>query len=398
MRIAILHPELGIGGAERLIVDAALALQERGHQVTIHTAFRDPAHCFGAACDGRLDVHVHAPRLPLAVRGRLRLPAAIARMRAVCRAALRTPADVIVCDVMSHIVPLLRRRTRAPILFYGHYPDLYLTPPRRGWYHAYRLPLDYLEERGLRAAHHVLVNSAYTAAAFRTAFPRLPRAPEVLHPSVAVHASAADAPPSRGAVIAVIGRLVPGKNLLLAVDAFAELRRRLAPARFAALRLVIAGAYDRRLGECAEALQQLRARCAAHGVAAQVEVRCSPSDGERDALLRQARCVLFTPLHEHFGYVPVEAMAAGRPVVATDCGGPTETVRDGETGFLCAPTAAAFAAALQRLIDDPDLADRFGAAGRARAAAHFSLAAFGNRLDAVLRALHERAAFDRRDR
>ena len=35
MRIAFLHPDLGIGGAERLVVDAAVALQQQGHDVTV---------------------------------------------------------------------------------------------------------------------------------------------------------------------------------------------------------------------------------------------------------------------------------------------------------------------------------------------------------------------------
>lgn len=46
MKIAIVHPDLGIGGAERLIVDAAIALKERGKDVTIYTSHHDPNHCF----------------------------------------------------------------------------------------------------------------------------------------------------------------------------------------------------------------------------------------------------------------------------------------------------------------------------------------------------------------
>jgi hypothetical protein len=48
------HPDLGIGGAERLVVDAAIALQSRGHKVTIFTSHCDPQHCFDEARDGKL--------------------------------------------------------------------------------------------------------------------------------------------------------------------------------------------------------------------------------------------------------------------------------------------------------------------------------------------------------
>ena len=90
-------------------------------------------------------------------------------------------------------------------------------------------------------------------------------------------------------------------------------------------------------------------------------------------------------MREHFGLVPIEAMAAGRPVIAADSGGPLETVVDGTTGFLRPPTADAFAGALRVLVEDPAAADRLGAAGRERVAAHFSLEAFGARLEEIIR-------------
>ena len=46
------HPDLGIGGAERLVLDAAVGLQDRGHRITIFTSHRDPKHCFDEARDG----------------------------------------------------------------------------------------------------------------------------------------------------------------------------------------------------------------------------------------------------------------------------------------------------------------------------------------------------------
>ena len=64
MDIAFIHPDLGIGsltprsaklivgGAERLVIDAAVGLQERGHRVTIYTSHCDKTHCFDEARDG----------------------------------------------------------------------------------------------------------------------------------------------------------------------------------------------------------------------------------------------------------------------------------------------------------------------------------------------------------
>jgi glycosyltransferase involved in cell wall biosynthesis len=76
---------------------------------------------------------------------------------------------------------------------------------------------------------------------------------------------------------------------------------------------------------------------------------------------------------ESYGMVNVEAMASGKSVVSTRRGGPSETVVDGETGFLVEPRdPAALATNVIRLLQDPALRARMGAAGRARVEEHFS--------------------------
>jgi hypothetical protein len=51
--VVFFHPDLGIGGAERLVVDAAVGLQQKGRRVVIFTQYCDPGHCFEEARDGR---------------------------------------------------------------------------------------------------------------------------------------------------------------------------------------------------------------------------------------------------------------------------------------------------------------------------------------------------------
>ena len=50
--IVFFHPDLGIGGAERLVIDAAVGLQALGHKVVVFTSHCDPQHCFEEARDG----------------------------------------------------------------------------------------------------------------------------------------------------------------------------------------------------------------------------------------------------------------------------------------------------------------------------------------------------------
>ena len=51
--VIFVHPDLGIGGAERLVIDAAVGLQSLGHKVTILTSHCDPKHCFEEVRDGK---------------------------------------------------------------------------------------------------------------------------------------------------------------------------------------------------------------------------------------------------------------------------------------------------------------------------------------------------------
>jgi alpha-1,3/alpha-1,6-mannosyltransferase len=95
---------------------------------------------------------------------------------------------------------------------------------------------------------------------------------------------------------------------------------------------------------------------------------------------------VYTPQHEHFGIVPLEAMAAARPVIACNSGGPTESVVHGTTGLLCEPSAVAFADAYGQLLD-AKAAAAMGAAARSHVVERFSRASFGAALSAKVQEL-----------
>jgi glycosyltransferase involved in cell wall biosynthesis len=97
--------------------------------------------------------------------------------------------------------------------------------------------------------------------------------------------------------------------------------------------------------------------------------------------------VVCVPSHaEPFGTVAAEAAAHGVPVVATDVGGLSEVVVDGETGVLVPPrNPAALAAAIAPLLDDRETRARMGARARERALARFAPGPYADRVDALLR-------------
>jgi glycosyltransferase involved in cell wall biosynthesis len=84
---------------------------------------------------------------------------------------------------------------------------------------------------------------------------------------------------------------------------------------------------------------------------------------------RYAKCVavIYPPLDEDYGYVSLEAMIAGKPVVTcTDSGGPNEFVVHEQTGLVVLPEPAAIAGALDRLWEFRTQAESMGLAGHAR--------------------------------
>jgi glycosyltransferase involved in cell wall biosynthesis len=84
---------------------------------------------------------------------------------------------------------------------------------------------------------------------------------------------------------------------------------------------------------------------------------------------------------EPFGRVLIEAMALGKPVVATAAGGPLEIVEPESTGLLARPgDDVEMAAVLRRLLRDPALRASMGEAGRRRAHEHFSLESFARNM------------------
>lgn len=109
MRIAFVHPDLGIGGAERLVVDAAVGLKRvGGHDVTIYTSHHDPGHAFAETCDGAVDVVVYGDFLPISLGGRFKIACALLRsVYLACRIVLRGQwPDLVFFDQVRHMGPL----------------------------------------------------------------------------------------------------------------------------------------------------------------------------------------------------------------------------------------------------------------------------------------------------
>ena len=193
--------------------------------------------------------------------------------------------------------------------------------------------------------------------------------------------------PQHARVVALIARFQDVKGH----DVFQDMARQVA-LQMPEAHFIVAGentqtnadnAYKQRILETAREDPLLRDRLHYLGFRA---------DTER--VIGAADVVVCSSDFESYGMVNVEAMACARPVVSTRRGGPSETVVDGETGFLVEPRdAEALARQVLILLRDADLRARMGAAGRARVESHFAARMMAEQFARTLdRVLDERSA------
>jgi len=164
-----------LGGAERLVVDAALGLQKLGHSVDLYTSHHDPTHCFEETRDGQtsssleflvsntgagtLSVHYIKPPFPRSLKGKLHIVFAHLRQLHLVTHLLGSGApeyDVYFVDQLPTCIPFLRSLRGARVVFYCHFPDKLLANGafvegalmKKGGLlkRLYRMPMDWLEE------------------------------------------------------------------------------------------------------------------------------------------------------------------------------------------------------------------------------------------------------------
>jgi glycosyltransferase involved in cell wall biosynthesis len=362
----VLHVETH-SGPQRCLAPRLAALRERGARIT--TLVPAPgAAAEDAAKLGR--VLVGAPGamiLPRDPAAGLRLPyALLGQARAVARAVRATGADLVI--VSSALMPgafLGARRAGAGVLLYSG---------------------EVLEEAGARGAiaaaltrfagakaDVVLACSNAVAEPYR----RRGTAARVVHPPIEANGGngledrAAELRRRLGVgpderLVCSLGAITEGRGQDTLIEAFATSAQ-----RGNGWRLVIAGEpYSRPLDR--EFASRLRALVAGLGLEERVVLAGRMDDPEA---LYSAADVFVNPARagEAFGRASCEALLAGCPVVSSRVGGVTEALRDGETALLVEPDSPeGLAAAIERLLRDPKLAERLTRAGAADVARRFA--------------------------
>lgn len=353
-KIAFVHPDLGIGGAERLVVDAAVGLQNLGNEITIYTSHCDKSHCFDEVKDDVLKVKVFGDFLPTTIAGKFHILCAIMRqfylvMKLIFTGEIAT-YDYFIVDQLSFCVPLLSvfSNSKCKVLFYCHFPDQLLAKKSGLAKKLYRMPFNAIEEWTTGVSDQIVVNSTFTKSIFHETFTNLQNIdPGVIYPCVDVSQADEDNSSAEKELqdfmkgdkfFLSINRFERLKNIELAIKAFALFKEK--STQSPCPKLIIAGGFDSRVRENVEYLVELEQLCdnlrlvhyTFRGklvmMPQSTEVIFFPSvkNSIKNAALKSAQLLLYTPTFEHFGIVPVESMLNKTPVLAIDRGGPLESI------------------------------------------------------------------------
>jgi glycosyltransferase involved in cell wall biosynthesis len=343
LRILLVCDSLDIGGAERHVVNLAIALRKRGHSVTI-----------ACSSEGVLAAQVRAvgievrPLLDGIVKRRLDRRYT-SRLRQLI---VQTSPDIVHAHLHASIVA-------ASCAIEGTAPSFVITEHSEAiwrdsaaWSEALSAyaRADAILAVSTRIADRLIATAAIDASTLHVVRNTLHCVPPV--------ALSKRRDRSGGAVVGVVARLLPEKGVDVFLRAAAQIAGALPQTRF----VVVGDGPERsRLLELTDSLglrsrvRFLGARDEAASVIRKLDVLCVPSRSEG------------TPL------VVLEAMAAGTPIVATAAGGIPEQVCHAREALLVAPEDdVALAAAVRRLLERPRLAQRLAAAARRRVTSEFA--------------------------
>lgn len=160
-------------------------------------------------------------------------------------------------------------------------------------------------------------------------------------------------------------RMSPNKQQHIAVEAFAKFKKLYRGKQ--KYRLILAGALseDKFYKQYSERVENFASRVG------DIKIMTEITDAVSRDLFSTCTAVLYPPINEDYGIVPLEAMASGKPIIAKNEGGPKETIVDKETGFLV-DNADQMARRMAYIAQNPSVAETMGKKGMKRIRTHYT--------------------------
>ena len=170
-------------------------------------------------------------------------------------------------------------------------------------------------------------------------------------------------------------RISPNKRQEYALRAFEIFKR-----RTKGYKLVLAGAVskDKTYENYYLKIKELAKRVG------DVKITTNASDEALKRLYSRSTAVLYAPMNEDYGLVPLEGMASSKPVISVNEGGPKETITSGKTGFLVNDELE-MANTMRLLAENPSLAEKTGKQARKSVVAEHSWKEFFRVFDKEMR-------------
>ena len=356
-----------VGGIETYASTIARGLAERGHHVKVYTS-RVPQVPVHEVWHG-----IHIYRLPSITR-----PLPYPLIPSLVPALIRDQCDIIHAHINSpmtvEIAAIASQLTGTPLVVTYHADALITDLVERPAYLHRRISQVYWLSRHIVAhtARRLIVTSplyleiSSFLQRYRSKTVVIPAAVDPIFLSPLLEAGKAKEQigyQKEDQLILFVGRLVPYKGLFTLLQA---------------LRPVLKHNPHAQLAIVGSGPQEPYLRQAIHKLRIDKAVRFLGRLSHETLLLAYSACDLFVlpsrSRSEAFGIVLLEAMARGKPVVATRVGGISYVVPDGKAGLLVPPNdPSSLASAIIRLLEDPALRRRMGRAGRLHVQNNFSL-------------------------
>lgn len=405
VKVAVFH-DLPPGGGLRLARDFCRGLKAKGHRIELHVLSGTDDGLFAIAPHSSRVLRYRPPRCVEPFPGMrpyvawrsaelarriLFLCSLGQRHRAIARAIDGEGYDLAFVQSCRHTqAPWLLRFLRAPTAYFANEPLRVVydaapdEPPRaRGtiparWSERWgrsaraieRELLERIDRKNVAGASCLLTSSRHTRERLSQCYGLQAK---LCPPGVDLDLFRPAGVERRNQVVSV-GSIWPHKNHRLTIEALGLVEPALRP------ELVLVSPDG-----SAEHLEELRILAAEADV--RLVVRTNVPEEALIRAYRQSLALVYVARSEPFGLAAVEAMACGTPVVAVEEGGLPESVLDGETGLLIRPEASECAAAIRRLVQDPDLRKRLGLQARAHVERRWGFETSIDRLEAALRSV-----------